>query len=197
MCLAAWSCVTRRNRRFSHFSTRQNAIDARLIASWAPKPTRLYLGNPLLAPHCRCCGICPQGDPAGRSRARGPVPAPEQRRSRQVSALITRLNAPFKKKKKRKSSFLILPSRQAFLLSLSLLLAGSPGRGHAAGEQLTWSTDPKTPASRSLGVAARTRHRLPSFPPVCCIFSSDKLGDGRSVFPVGRPGELRSACGNK
>lgn len=102
MCLAAWSCVTRRNRRFSHFSTRQNAIDARLIASWAPKPTRLYLGNPLLAPHCRCCGICPQGDPAGRSRARGPVPAPEQRRSRQVSALITRLNAPFKKKKKKK-----------------------------------------------------------------------------------------------
>lgn len=85
---------------FSHFGTTQNAIDAGLIASWAPKPTRLYLGNPLLAPRCRCCGICPSPatsralgrgspgtDPAGRSRARGPVPAPEQRRSRQVSAL--------------------------------------------------------------------------------------------------------------
>lgn len=103
---------------FSHFSTTQNAIDARLIASWAPKPTRLYLGNPLLAPRCRCCGICPSPatsralgrgspgtDPAGRSRAHGPVPAPEQRRSRQVSALITRLNAPFKKKKKKKKLF--------------------------------------------------------------------------------------------
>lgn len=125
---------------FSHFSTTQNAIDARLIASWAPKPTRLYLGNPLLAPRCRCCGICPSPatsralgrgspgtDPAGRSRAHGPVPAPEQRRSRQVSALITRLNAPFKKKKKLFSNFTqpsSFPAQPA---------AGRQPRGRAAG----------------------------------------------------------------
>lgn len=88
--------------------------------------------------------------------------------------------------KKKKISFLILPSRQAFLLSL--LLAGSPVAVQLE-EQLTWSTDPKTPASRSLGVASRTQHRLPSFPPFCCIFSSDKFGDGQSVLPMGRPGE--------
>lgn len=71
-----------------------------LIASRAPGPARLYLCNPLLAPRSQCCGICPSPatsralaappalgrgspgtDPAGRSRARGPGPAPEQRRS--------------------------------------------------------------------------------------------------------------------